>query len=160
MNTRANAAGRSTKAVQNVAVTNSPEYEGPTEGANGVSAKVIDWPDTDRAPTIVEIDGVRFTRGSEQVTVIGRIEPGGHNGGQVVAAEIDGTILVRWRPGRNELPTGGSVLVLEASDRQRRRHAGATLGERTHITAAGHQLRHRFQRAEHVDVGHATLSAL
>jgi hypothetical protein len=115
MNTRANAAGRSTKAVQNVAVTNSPEYEVPTEGANGVSAKVIDWPDTDRAPTIVEIDGVRFTRGSEQVTVIGRIEPGGHNGGQVVAAEIDGTILVRWRPGRNELPTGGSVLVLEAS---------------------------------------------
>jgi hypothetical protein len=95
MNTRANAAGRIAKTAQTVGITNPPEYEVPTEGANGVSAKVIDWPDTDRAPTIVEIAGVRFTRGSEQVTVIGRIGPGGHNGGQVVAAEIGGTILVR-----------------------------------------------------------------
>jgi hypothetical protein len=55
MNTRANAAGRIAKTVQNVASTNPPEYEVPTEGANGVSAKVIDWPDTDRAPTVVEI---------------------------------------------------------------------------------------------------------
>jgi hypothetical protein len=53
------------KAVRNVSDA-TPEYEVPTEGANGVSAKVIDWPDTDRAPTIVEIAGERFTRGSEQ----------------------------------------------------------------------------------------------